>query len=255
MPIGNTTSCGGRSPGRSRATTRPTRAAPAPSRSATNGWPGTTVEHGRIAEGYGALIEYLVSECRRHGAALHLGAAVTAIDEAGGRIAVRCRDGAIVRGRCRDPYRAAAAPVRNRASAGGARAGSSRRRYRVRQRRQDSVALRNEVVGRSWRAGSGRFVVPAFRRDGPDLVDPASGRLSGADGLVRGTQGRQGVVTHREPNSSTWGSPRSPRFSICLWTASGGISSRRERSTGATTRSRAAPIPTPRPEHAKRSRC
>ena len=51
-------------------------------------------EHGRIAGGYGALIEYLVSECRRHGAALHLGAAVTAIDEAGGRIAVRCRDGA-----------------------------------------------------------------------------------------------------------------------------------------------------------------
>src|SRR5712671_1804650 len=30
--------------------------------------------HGRIEKGYGALIEYLVSECRRHGAALHLGA-------------------------------------------------------------------------------------------------------------------------------------------------------------------------------------
>jgi monoamine oxidase len=50
--------------------------------------------HGRIAKGYGALIEYLSSECRRHGAALHLDAAVTAIDEAGGRIAVRCYDGA-----------------------------------------------------------------------------------------------------------------------------------------------------------------
>src|SRR5207244_6198676 len=38
-------------------------------------------EHGRIAEGYGALIEYLAAECRRHGAAIQLGAAVSAIDE------------------------------------------------------------------------------------------------------------------------------------------------------------------------------
>jgi len=50
-------------------------------------------EHGRIAQGHGELIEYLLSECRRHGAALHLGTAVTAIDEARGRIAVRCYDG------------------------------------------------------------------------------------------------------------------------------------------------------------------
>jgi monoamine oxidase len=51
-------------------------------------------EYGRIAGGYGALIEFLASECRRHGAALHLGAPVTAIDEAGGRVAVRCCNGA-----------------------------------------------------------------------------------------------------------------------------------------------------------------
>jgi monoamine oxidase len=50
--------------------------------------------HGRMAKGYGALIEYLSLECRRHGAALHLGAAVTAIDEARGRVAVRCSHGA-----------------------------------------------------------------------------------------------------------------------------------------------------------------
>src|SRR6516165_2857986 len=50
--------------------------------------------HGRIAKGYGALIDYLLSECRRHGAMLHLGAAVTAIDEARGRIAARCGYGA-----------------------------------------------------------------------------------------------------------------------------------------------------------------
>jgi monoamine oxidase len=51
-------------------------------------------EHGRIAKGHGELIEYLLSECRRFGAALHLGMAVTAIDEARGRIVVHCRNGA-----------------------------------------------------------------------------------------------------------------------------------------------------------------
>jgi len=50
--------------------------------------------HGRIAKGYGELIEYLSSECHRHGAALHLGAAVTAIDEACGRVAAHCGHGA-----------------------------------------------------------------------------------------------------------------------------------------------------------------
>jgi monoamine oxidase len=52
-------------------------------------------QHGRLAEGYGALIEYLKSECCRNGAAIHLGAAVTAIQEAGGGTAARCDDGAI----------------------------------------------------------------------------------------------------------------------------------------------------------------
>jgi monoamine oxidase len=50
--------------------------------------------HGRIAKGYGALIDHLLSECRRHGATLDLGAAVTAIDEARGGIVARCGDGA-----------------------------------------------------------------------------------------------------------------------------------------------------------------
>jgi monoamine oxidase len=52
-------------------------------------------QHGRIAEGHGALVGYLESECHRHGAAIHLGAVVSAIDEAGGGIAARCRDGAV----------------------------------------------------------------------------------------------------------------------------------------------------------------
>lgn len=50
--------------------------------------------HGRLAKGYGALCEHLLSECRRHGATLHLGSAVTAINEASGRVAARCCDGA-----------------------------------------------------------------------------------------------------------------------------------------------------------------
>src|SRR3984893_14448618 len=50
--------------------------------------------HGRIAGGYGALIAYLETECRRHGAAIRLAAAVSAIDEARGGIAARCHDGA-----------------------------------------------------------------------------------------------------------------------------------------------------------------
>lgn len=55
-------------------------------------------EHGRIAGGYGALIDYLASECREHGAAIHFGAAVTAIDEAAGRVTARCQDGRLFEG-------------------------------------------------------------------------------------------------------------------------------------------------------------
>jgi monoamine oxidase len=50
-------------------------------------------EHGRIAEGYGALVEFLAGECRRHGVAMHFGAVVTAIDERSDRVAARCRRG------------------------------------------------------------------------------------------------------------------------------------------------------------------
>jgi monoamine oxidase len=53
-------------------------------------------QQGRIVEGYGALIEFLVSQCRTHGASIHLGAAVTAIDAGRGRIAARCHDGAVL---------------------------------------------------------------------------------------------------------------------------------------------------------------
>jgi monoamine oxidase len=50
---------------------------------------------GRIAGGYGALIEFLVSECRGQGATIHLSSVVTAIEESRGRIAAYCDDGTI----------------------------------------------------------------------------------------------------------------------------------------------------------------
>jgi monoamine oxidase len=50
-------------------------------------------QQGRIAEGYGALIAFLSSECGRHGVAIHLGAVVTAIEANHRGMTVRCRDG------------------------------------------------------------------------------------------------------------------------------------------------------------------
>lgn len=52
-------------------------------------------EHGRIAQGYGAMIDYLAEDCRRHGATLHLGAPVAAIEAGGGQITARCTDGRV----------------------------------------------------------------------------------------------------------------------------------------------------------------
>ncbi|HTT81407.1 MAG TPA: NAD(P)/FAD-dependent oxidoreductase, partial [Stellaceae bacterium] len=53
-------------------------------------------EHGRLREGYGALVAHLAAECRRRGAAIHCGAAVQAIEDVSGQVAARCRDGASV---------------------------------------------------------------------------------------------------------------------------------------------------------------
>jgi monoamine oxidase len=55
-------------------------------------------EHGRIAEGYGALIDHLASDCRRHGGEIIFGAAVTAIEQSRTGIVARCRDGAAIEG-------------------------------------------------------------------------------------------------------------------------------------------------------------
>jgi monoamine oxidase len=53
-------------------------------------------QHGRLAEGYGALIGYLAADCRRHGAEICLNAGVAAIEGDGERVEVRCRDGSRV---------------------------------------------------------------------------------------------------------------------------------------------------------------
>jgi monoamine oxidase len=51
------------------------------------------ISQARIAEGYGAMIGFLVAECRKHGAVLHLASAVSAIEESNGGVLVRCTDG------------------------------------------------------------------------------------------------------------------------------------------------------------------
>lgn len=49
----------------------------------------------RIDGGYGGLIDFLAAECRKCGAAIHLGAAVSAIEENDGKLAIRCSRGAV----------------------------------------------------------------------------------------------------------------------------------------------------------------
>jgi monoamine oxidase len=58
-------------------------------------WSAPDGQHGRIAEGYGALIDYLAADCRKHGGEIRLGAEVIAIEETPAGLAVRCRDGAV----------------------------------------------------------------------------------------------------------------------------------------------------------------
>lgn len=48
---------------------------------------------GRIDGGYGRLIDFLAAECRKSGAAIHLGAVVAAIEESDGKVVVRCAGG------------------------------------------------------------------------------------------------------------------------------------------------------------------
>jgi len=58
-------------------------------------WIGHGRQQGRITGGYGALIKFLVSECRGQGANIHLFSVVTAIEDSRGRIAAYCDNGTI----------------------------------------------------------------------------------------------------------------------------------------------------------------
>lgn len=59
-------------------------------------WTAPEGQHGRIAEGYGALIDYLAADCRSHGGEVRFGAEVTAIEQTASGLVVRGRDGATV---------------------------------------------------------------------------------------------------------------------------------------------------------------
>jgi monoamine oxidase len=48
---------------------------------------------GRISGGHGALIRFLAAECRAHGATIHLGATVSAIESRDEGVVVRCSNG------------------------------------------------------------------------------------------------------------------------------------------------------------------
>ena len=77
----------------SRATTPPTPSAPRRWRCARNGWTAGINAQARIVGGYGALIDFLASECRGLGVTFRFGCAVSAIEETGGALAVRCAGG------------------------------------------------------------------------------------------------------------------------------------------------------------------
>ena len=54
---------------------------------------GDRGEQARIVGGYGALVDHLAAECRRHGVTIRFGAVVTALEDGGGKIVARCADG------------------------------------------------------------------------------------------------------------------------------------------------------------------
>ncbi len=154
-------------------------------------------EHGRLTKGYGALIEYLAAECRRHAAVIHLGAAVTAIAESGDGIAVHCRGGAVFEGDAAiltvplplltELMLPAAAHARAVTAAADIGYGNV-----VKILLRFATAWWSDLGGRDL-CGS---VLSAVGSSGPDLVDAISRRLSGADRLAGWPQGRPGGLAH-----------------------------------------------------------
>jgi phytoene dehydrogenase-like protein len=111
---------------------------------AVGGW----LAAGADRRGYGAVVEYLAAECRRYGTSIHLGAAATAVDTGHGRIAARCRDGAILEGDAAifsvpvPLLSEIVLPPRPTREGGG-----GQHRNRIWQCCQNSAAIRNRVVG------------------------------------------------------------------------------------------------------------
>src|SRR5882672_664839 len=141
----------------------------------------------RIVGGYGALVEFLTGECRNRGVAIHLGSAVSAIEESDGRSVVRCANGDAHE--CDAVILAVPLPLlkeivlppaeRERVAAGC--------KHRLRQRHKDLAALRDPLVGRQAK-GSRRSDIPAFGCEDSGLVDAAPCRTPRAHGLVRGPE-------------------------------------------------------------------
>ena len=153
---------------------------------------------GRIGGGYGALINFLVSECRKQGTTIHLLSVVTAINESHGRLVARCQDGTI--------YEADAAivtvplPILRDISLPNA--------VHEKVAASADIGFGNVVkillcFTRKWWTHCGdrdlselSFLI--LRRNGSRLVNAASVRFSSADRLVRWTKSRRRRATYRQ---------------------------------------------------------
>ena len=211
-------------------------------------------EHGRIREGYGALIAYLAAECRRHGAAIHLGAVVTAIEEAEGGIAARCAGGTSVAADA--AILAVPLPLLSEIALPPT--------ARERAESAADIGFGNVVkillrFATPWWADSGgrnladmsfllsNAPVPTWWTQYPDPYPVLTGWFAGPKADTVSALGESelvemGLASLAEIFESAGGPPP------------GRCWSRRGRSTGATIRSRAAPTPTPRREPARRCR-
>jgi monoamine oxidase len=54
---------------------------------------GGRTTQARIAGGYGALVDFLAAECRKHGVAIHLTSSVSAIEASNTKVTARCANG------------------------------------------------------------------------------------------------------------------------------------------------------------------
>ena len=170
-------------------------------------------EHGRIREGYGALTPHLKPMPPIRGAAIRLGAVVTAIEEAEGGLAARCADGAGV------AADAASSPCRCRCCRDCA---SANRRASGRGRRAD-IGFGNVVkillrFATPWWVDSAGQNLADFRSCWRTRRSRPGGRniptQSGADSRWYAGPKADTVAALGENELVAMGLPRSRRFSI-----------------------------------------